>query len=74
MQHFKDTLCRAETVVCVQSFGGLECVIEVGVVFWQEGRGVGRTMEGIQAVLDPSSILSLCSTPLLAMPAADRGS
>ena len=39
----------------------------------QEGIGVGRTLEGVQAVLDPRSILSLCSTPLLAMPAPSRG-
>jgi hypothetical protein len=39
----------------------------------QEGMGVGRTLEGMQAVLDPRSILSLCSTPLLAMPAPSRG-
>ena len=39
----------------------------------QDGPGIGRALEGVQAVLDPRSVLSLCSTPLMAMPAGRRG-
>ena len=32
-----------------------------------------RALKGIQAILDPRSVLSLCSTPLLAVPAGHPG-